>query len=216
MNIKDKIRKLLNLANDNGATFGEKQAAYKRAQALMLQYNVDEKDTVTVEFVERTVNYYGQCGGKVWQKNLLNAMAEINGVFMFTKTGSKFMHLYGRNDDIEALLALYEYVAVCIQVETKTQKFPTLHSRTHMMKSFAWGAVTGYVQKIKELHSHEGYGIVLSRYKAVKADYMNGKSFRTQRGKNQVNPEAFKNGVAYGKSINDKPLSARLDRNLLG
>lgn len=42
--ILDKIRALLNKANDSGATEAEAETFLMAAQRLMVQYNIDEKD----------------------------------------------------------------------------------------------------------------------------------------------------------------------------
>lgn len=75
-NIKEKIRKLLNLANNSGATEAEAANAMAMASALMLKYNIeitDEPDLQVVGQSERYMKGYSES----WHHSCSSAAAML-------------------------------------------------------------------------------------------------------------------------------------------
>ena len=86
--IKDKIRKLMNLANDSGAFDGEIDNALRFARRLMLEHNIDEKELGQpqdpIEAAAKT--QYAQADAfthgtdlSLWESVLKNAICDLIG-----------------------------------------------------------------------------------------------------------------------------------------
>lgn len=213
----EKVTKLLNLANDAGATENERQNAYQAAQKIMLQHEIVEQDTVQSEFV-KVVKELDKFGGNQWQRSLYHALGKVNGVFTFHAVGKKGMYLYGSKQDIHVLSCMYDFIASSIMREAQVRfKQQTAVTKGKFHKSFSIGAVRGYSQKIDELRSHPGYGIVLNREAKAKFAYLDesGARLTSNRPKPAIDWGVQSEGRAYGRTLNDKPLTTSLNSRML-
>lgn len=105
--MRDKIRKLLTLANDAGATEGEKNSALEMAQALMLKYNIsvdlDEKD---VKIMAGGV--YGKQYTFSWHKLVAMSVSEMYTCKLVT--WSKGFQFVGFPENIEACQMTLDFI----------------------------------------------------------------------------------------------------------
>lgn len=80
--IKSRVRKLLNLANDQSAAEGEIENALRYARALMDQHHLDEADLDEEVREERMAQMIATCGGSkmsAWESALAHAIVKVIG-----------------------------------------------------------------------------------------------------------------------------------------
>lgn len=113
--IADKIQKCLTLANNDGATDGEKQAAALMAQKLMAEYNLTadnlpgekkrEVILVTCEYKQkRRQPYQAELGGII-AKNF-----RCRGITTPNADGNRDIQFLGFTEDANAAKAVFEYL----------------------------------------------------------------------------------------------------------
>lgn len=121
----DKIRKLLALANDPGATEAERLLAAERAQDFMLRHNIAELELEQStgdrpEFVEdRGDVIEGQAN--FWQGDLAysigRAVGDVEGFYVPISRTKRRQVLFGRADSIAFVRELVDYLTPFLQIE---------------------------------------------------------------------------------------------------
>lgn len=116
-NIKEKIKKLLNLGNNAGATEAEAERAMEMASALMLKYNITievDADTDQIKVMQSGIAMEGF--SEAWHTTLASAAATLYAckVIRYPNYGVRFV---GRADSIDATEQTYRYLIE--QVETQ-------------------------------------------------------------------------------------------------
>lgn len=87
-NIVEKIRKMLRLARDKGASEAEAASAMAMAQRLMMRYNIDNVEE-KVEQIAIRGDWKNYEVDKKWQQMLLSAVAKLyNCRSIFTRSGA--------------------------------------------------------------------------------------------------------------------------------
>lgn len=221
MDIRKRLTALLNMANDSGASMNEKIQAYEKAQKLMLEHGLTEKDTAKEDYTE-TMFKFASTGGKIWQHWIAIIIAEANGVFVVKSR--KGLIVYGKPTDISVFEELSQFVIACVINRGLYEYAPVAHkyNKKSFMTSFGNGAYLGYKAKVNELKAHPGYGIVLSKTRAARNDFAitkNQQIVTTRRTTPNHVAEAKSKGFQYGKTLNDKAIAGpkvNLNRNLLG
>lgn len=117
--IKDRIGKLLNLANNSGATEAEAETAMEMASALMLKYNIqvtvdNETDHVTVTQGGITMEGFAEA----WHVTCASAAATlyICKVVRYPNYGVRFV---GRPESIDACEQTYKYLIEQVEAQYK-------------------------------------------------------------------------------------------------
>ncbi len=96
--VKDKIRKLLNLANDAGAFDGEIDNALRFARRLMLQHNISENELnatkdpheIAAETEYKRAQAYSEgVSLATWESQLAHAVARLIGSIGWYKSGAQ-------------------------------------------------------------------------------------------------------------------------------
>jgi len=77
--IIDRIRKCLRLANNDGATSHEAEAAMRQAQKLMQAHGVEEKDLLAAEALEQRSKASAKERPSGWESNLAGHCARVFG-----------------------------------------------------------------------------------------------------------------------------------------
>jgi len=114
-NIVDRIRKLLSLAENAGATPNEAATAMAKAQALLLRHNLDMA-SVKVPGAPEAPRGVGQVDireqkGFTWRLALLSVIARNSLCRVIGTPSEKTAHLFGTRDNVRAVLAMYGWVS---------------------------------------------------------------------------------------------------------
>jgi len=110
--IGDKIRKLLALARDKGASEHEALQALEMATRLMMQHGIEERDlnNTTIgagSILESTKRYHMICA---------NVAAELCGVIPVFNYDRLSFRFTGRSENIEGAAAMYEFVVQQVEL----------------------------------------------------------------------------------------------------
>jgi len=102
--IKDRVRKLLNLANDAGAFEGEIDNALRFARRLMLEHNITENDlgkpldpheeAARAEYAQADAFTHGE-NLSLWESTLMSAVCRLIGTVSSYRTRDKFQKKTG-------------------------------------------------------------------------------------------------------------------------
>lgn len=153
--MKDKIRKLLILANDKGATEGEKDSALAMAQNLMMKYNI-QIDISQEEIKIMAGEIYGKEYKRRWHKLIASAVAHMYVCRIVNyEEGFKYV---GRPESIEACQMTLDYIVDQIEELWKLHK-KKLKSQggsiddDNYRRSFKWGAASRVWGRVEEMRS---------------------------------------------------------------
>lgn len=139
--IKDRIRKLLNLANDKGATEAEAESAMAMASALMLKYNItiDESKGEDTTITAGDIVGAEQGFSEMWHMNLASAAAYLYMCknIRYRDYGTKFI---GRPDNIDAAEQTWFYLIKQVEQQYKIHlpKGMTKAERSEYRRTFKY------------------------------------------------------------------------------
>ena len=178
--IKDRIRKLLALARDAGATSAEAEAAMAKARAMMLENSIAEQDTLEAEL--KIILSEGLDNGDKWQKLISWSVAKLLGCKTLQYLNGK-VSFVGRPDLVDACEQLYAYV--CEQIEAKYKlalaelgKHGTLDKATRgeLRKTFKQAAAQAVVHKVytivRQQPSNERALVVINQAEAAAEQFI--------------------------------------------
>ena len=135
--IQDKIRKLLALANDKGASEGEAANAMQMATALMMKYNITHlSDPSPVNTDARKREY------DLWEAWLLTIVGKLNGCK--AHMGRDWMAFTGREENRLACWQMFEFIAEQIERLYKRDlpKGMTQSRRANFRRTYKQAAAT--------------------------------------------------------------------------
>ena len=114
--IRDRIRKLLRLARDKGASEAEAATAMAMASKLMLEYNIEHvEDEVDNEIIKGEWLKVDR-GGEDWEKRVGTAVGTMfNCRFIHDTAGFGWVKFVGKPNNVEVCGDVYEWW--CNQVE---------------------------------------------------------------------------------------------------
>lgn len=227
--IIERIRKMLALANDAGATEGERDNAMRMAHATLAKYNLDiamieASGTKKAKGEERTKEV-GTFYGRPWARNVCVSVAKLmfsEYVYVSAKRATDTGHYFiGRHSNAITATELARFVVESILREAKR------HERSHgggwaTVRAFAWGAARRIGERVEEIRADAekepvtvptgGTALVLASVYAIEAEqnalavatYF--PTLRTGRsGKGVYDSDAYGAGKAYGGSISLNP-----------
>lgn len=148
--IKGKIKKLLNLANDKGANEHEAERAMEMASALMMKYNItlDPEDTDSTEVTESSITQLPE----PWHTVLASASAYLYGckVIQYPKQGMTFV---GRAENQDAAIQTLLFLASQVEAHYKMNlpKGLTKGDRAEYRRTFKYACANRVYHRAKEI-----------------------------------------------------------------
>jgi hypothetical protein len=214
--ILEKVRKLLALANDAGASEGEIENALMFAQKLMMKHSIEQSE---VEMCVNDVNYtdvpnpwvYGE--SKSFAGSLLNIIAKSNACRMIIRGSgdSKYYTLVGFKEDREVTLASFEQTLASVRVLGK-KRFKESDKKASFVKfyiSYLAGFNLGLYLKLEEnkkvvfaiAAEAMTYDLMIVKKDALLADFIAdefGRLGKTKSRNVNLNMGAFNSGKSDG------------------
>ena len=161
MKAKEKITKLLKLAEDEAATPEEAALAAQRAQELMLKYNIDlaqidtGEDGTEGEDIETTLydlHSVGDTGRMIkWKRILLTVIAKHNFTQAVYMKNSSLITIIGQPHNTEFVQYLYEYLVPQLERMGEDAYYadPWARHRSRFLQSFYVGAINVIGQRLE-------------------------------------------------------------------
>lgn len=221
----DRVRKMLRLSENEGATEGERDNALRMAHATLAKYNLDMAQVGSLETKE-SENRVGEQRekqdekfyGRPWARQVCNSVAKLFFCYYFyTGNGRMVKHTFiGRHSNAVTARELSRYLVESIYREAKRFQAERMGGSTDK-RSFATGAAHKIFERCKKLReeaekpatSAPGTALVLaSLYKKelqLNTDYMKDLGIRLGTGRgsstNGIGLDAYSAGAAYGASV---------------
>jgi len=150
--ILDKVKKLLNLANDSSASEGERDNALRMAHGLLAKHNLDMADLHAHAQQEGREDYTNATFGMLWCKHVSMAIAQL----FFCKyyvggkvNGTKLHHHFvGKTSNAATAALMSEYVISSILSECRKR---WKHNLAPESRSFAMGATRVVRERVAQL-----------------------------------------------------------------
>lgn len=226
--ILNRVAKMLRLANDAGATEGERDNALRMAHATLAKYNLDlvqvEATTKTKNADEPRIESGNTFNGYPWARSVANSIAELFFCsYLYQSTGriDKTKHLFiGRHSNAVTAGLMAEFVVKAIHRESGRAAREAGAISTSWNRNFLLGAAYRIRERVKEIRQtaeaapqigHDGPGTALvlaSLYKTeadANADFIQSKYpvLRTGRskGKGATDYDALQRGRKYADSV---------------
>lgn len=219
--ILERVRKMLTLANDAGATEGERDNALRMAHATLAKYNLDlaaleaqGKKSSEERVIERT-KYFG----RPWARIVSSAVAELffcEYLYGEATRANDTLHVFvGKKSNAATAIELARWLVATIAKEGKRRQREAAAGNV-FYRSFATGAAYKVLQRAREIRlaaerphdSSPGTAIVLASVyrtesdanKALIAEQMRVRS-AVSKGSNRYDREALGAGAEYGSTL---------------
>jgi hypothetical protein len=216
--IIERVRKMLNLANDAGAAEGERDNAMRMAHNLMLKFNIDASQLEATgraqkeARIEKGLEFYG----RPWARNVAYNVARL--FFCSYLTRSKYrskeaVHLFiGRESNAITASEIARFAVESIMREGK-RKQRAAGGDNDWFRSFCWGAANSINRRVSQMLAEAtgqhvpGSSMALVVYRNEDSE---NQSFIDQRypklrksrsGKGIGSFEGRQQGTEYGKSV---------------
>ena len=219
MSVEDKVlervKKMLALGNDAGATEGERETALRMAYNLLAKYNLSLSDLPDDQNNEVRERQDTVISADRWARSLAYAVAKLFFCrYFYSRTGTsgKDKHCFvGRQSNVNTARYMTEYLIKSIKREaTSRYSSPTSpHGR-----SFCVGTVDSIRKRVEEMiktdtESTPGTALVLASLHQREEDANNkwleqaGTSLTTSKSRadNSLRAGAFYDGRDYGKTV---------------
>lgn len=223
--ILERVQKMLNLANDAGASEGERDNALRMAHATLAKYNLELADVESHNNgkeargeprEEDYIKFYG----RPWARHCAKAVGELffcSYLYMSASRATDTKHYFvGRHSNVATACLMSEFVVQSIMKEGKREQ--RRHRENNAwLREFCWGAARTIQQRVKEIRlaaekqseeASDGKALVLaSVYDKESAANLALRAqlhprLRSGRGgKGHGMGEAYSRGVAYGKTV---------------
>ena len=223
-----RVQKMLNLANDAGATEGERDNAMRMAHATLAKYNLDladldeasELSAKAADSMEPREQHITAFYGRPWARNV--AM-NIGKLFFCTylcsshRKATQVRHYFiGRRSNAVTAALMAEYVVKSIMKEGNRQKRAEMEGNA-WLRTFCWGAA----HKVKERVNHlvegtdemqapaePGTALVLANHyhneyekNQLMVRELYPKLGKASMGKGHQGGDAYARGQQYGGSV---------------
>lgn len=210
---KQKIIKLLSLAND--ANDEESMSALAKAQELMLQHNIDEKDVLNYKQkdlsgkVIDTIIYEGR--PPKWLYRLASIIAKNFRVRYYYAPGTSIeLHFVGIESDVQIAQITFEYArgsaSYCARQFLQLPEIRRKYKRKWQLKQdYLEGYLRGLAQTFRNQVRTNGYELALQVPEIVQTAVKEiGLVPGKDRSHNVKDREAFYSGYAEGVRFTDK------------
>lgn len=153
-----RVQKMLNLANNDGATEGERDNALRMAHATLAKHNLDMADLDTAqreatageERVENTTQFYG----RPWARNVCSSVASLffcSYIYTSHKKATMVRHYFiGRRSNAMTAALIAEFVVKSIMKEGNRQKRTEMQGNP-WLRTFCWGAATRIQERVRQI-----------------------------------------------------------------
>ncbi|HUW45937.1 MAG TPA: DUF2786 domain-containing protein [Dehalococcoidia bacterium] len=225
--ILSRVQKMLNLANNAGATEGERDNAMRMAHATLAKYNLDLADLESANTEakressgepreEHTTHFYG----RPWARNVCMNVGRLffcHYIYMSHKKATNVKHYFiGRHSNAITAALMAEFIVKSIIKEGNRQKRDEMEGNS-WLRTFCWGAANRIKERVEELiagtdesqkAAEPGTGLVLASYynterekNAVMLRQLHP-ALRTGRGgKGHQGGDAYSRGKQYGGRV---------------
>lgn len=213
--VLERIKKMLALSNDSGATEAERETALHMAYNTLAKYNLSLSDLPSEDTTEARERQDVVISADRWARNLSMAVAKLFFCKYFysqTGTSGKDKHNFvGRQSNVITAKYMSEYLIKSIKREaSKRYTSPT----TPNGRSFCVGTVRSIGGRVEQMlqqdtESTPGNAVALigvhKREEEANASWLadEGTSLQTSKGRadNSLRSGAYHSGKEYGKSV---------------
>lgn len=213
--VLDRIKKMLALSNDSGATEAERETALRMAYNTLAKYNLSLSDLPSEDTTEARERQDVVISADRWARSLSMAVAKLFFCKYFysqTGTSGKDKHCFvGRQSNVITAKYMSEYLIKSIKREaSKRYTSPT----TPNGRSFCVGTVRSIGGRVEQMlqqdtESTPGNAVALigvhKREEEANAAWLadEGTSLQTSKGRadNSLRSGAYHSGKEYGKSV---------------
>ena len=219
-----RVQKMLNLANNAGATEGERDNALRMAHATLAKHNLDLADLDDVqrdkmageERVENIATFYG----RPWARDICISVGRLffcSYIYVSHKKATCVRHYFiGRRSNAITSAMMSEFVVKSIMREGKRRKREMMQGNP-WLRSFCWGAATTIRERVREIReaaenpqTEQTPGTALVLVSAYKKELVANKAWLTvhysklgsgRTGKGAERGDAYGAGRVYGKTV---------------
>lgn len=213
----DKVRKLMNLANNDAAEGNEVDNALRQAESLMKKFAIDMAEAVQqgkkLSFDWQEDNAYFGKGNKnspIWYQWMAVAVAKFTdticvGSYHFEHgAGVKFR---GNGEDVVFATWLIDSLKEQLRRATRDAKCGSPENRETFRKAFAHGVVRKITElrekRDAEMKATHGNALVVVNTKLVERDaHFGGEKYRTSKTRWTGDATTFNKGFTAGKNAN--------------
>jgi len=216
--VLEKVRKMMALANDAGASEGERDNAMRMAFALLTKHNLDESDLDVTENRQRADFITSQ--GSPWARIIASSIAKLYFCNYFSQLGggTKFKHVFvGKTSNATTAHLMADYVIKSVTKEAAKQTKAEGRSST-WKTSFVKGAANVIHHRCNEMiaaQSNEvhtrGNGTTVALSSIYKTEKEENEAFikdelgyNLRSSKSRERPagyDGFNAGAAFGKGV---------------
>lgn len=209
-----KVKALMELTRENGASESEALSAALAAQRLIAEYGIDEEDLI--EARERVVTRRTAPYRSVWTAALAGAVADsfrCRHYLYVGSAGAKQYAFVGRESDVAAALTVYDYLErTCRRLAKKEadalDPYGSLGIRSEVRNSFSFGFVSGIRGELER----QGRELMLTVPDEVDEAFGKvklGKSYRPN--KPEIDRSFFDSGRSAGRdAVRSQRLEGRM------
>ena len=215
--ILGRIKKLLALTVDRGATPDEAASAAAKAQSLLFEHNLSmsavntheiggEKDE-EIENIIMDIDE-GSASTLNWKRRLLNAVVKNNFCAAVFLSGTETVHVIGKRSNVIVCEYMSEYLEAEISRLAKIAARAIVVKKASFVSSFCLGAVVTVEERLKEQASQNEQSSDASRALVVQSkgaiEVARKKFFPRivpMRTKSRIDAYGFSSGKVAGQSI---------------
>lgn len=225
--ILKKVQKLLKLANNAGATEGERDNALRMAHKFLAKHNLDMSDIESANKddkkkasgeprEENVATFYG----RPWARNVCSTIAKLFFCYyLYTshKKATQVRHYFiGRKSNTVTAALMAEFVVRSIMREGNRQKREE-HQGNAWLRTFCWGAAGRIGERVDSLMKSQdesqkgaeaGTALVLASYyqterkeNELMVAALYPKLGKGRGGKGHQGGDAYSRGRSYGGSV---------------
>lgn len=226
----DRVKKMLALGNNEGATEAERETALRMAYNLLAKHNLTVAD-LPQDQVEAREEQHVVLNAAPWARSLAHSVAKLffcNYYFMHTGRSGRYSHHFiGKQSNTSTALYMAQYLIQAVQREAAKRygSATSPHGR-----SFCVGTVSSIRTRVNALVTQApddaapGTALVLAnmhKSEAVENDKwlaLQGTTLKTTKARadNALRAGAFYDGKDYGKTVSlNQQVGATRSTNLL-
>lgn len=214
----DKIRKLIALGTNDGATENERETAMRMAHNLMIKHNIDQGSIGKATETEKRVIVRGQFFGRPWARQVAGSVAQLffcDYLFIAAEKGKDTQHLFlGLESNANTAHEFARWLVEAIAKEGKRRNRSEGDGGNLWWRSFCTGAAQSIANRVsrmiadaKRIDSEPGTALVVANLYQV--ELTANLAFRAQQfpktkagrtGSNRMNDGLF-SGREYGNSV---------------
>ena len=212
--IVEKIKKILALANDKGATPEEAATAAAMAQRMMMQHQIEEADLV--EKGQKQLDpiayeiFYDSARVDTWIQQLANSIAPAFCCVVLLSPG-RGLGIVGRPENREAYKVTFDYLKEAVHKMAVATCPKTIHGR-RWANSYGMGCSVKIHQRVKEeraalkaaADAMNDYAIIILREDDLAREFVKNQMQTKAGNKSQADfdPNGYTKGYVDGDKVN--------------